>query len=180
MNEGLIKYVKALKNPKALIVIGIIGILLIFLSSFSGENQENDDDLTCGVMSVEEYKISLEEDIKETVAEITGSKKVTVVVTLESGIRYSYADTREESETKSEDNEKMTSDNAYKDGYITVRTSDGGEQALIVTAEMPEVRGVAIVCEGGDNEYIFEKIQNAVTAALDITSKRVYICGRNT
>ena len=30
------------------------------------------------------------------------------------------------------------------------------------------------------DEYIAEKIQNAVTAALDITSKRVYICGRNT
>ena len=50
---------------------------------------------------------------------------------------------------------------------------------MLVTVEMPEVRGVAIVCDGGDNEYIAEKIQNAVTAALDITSKRVYICGRN-
>ena len=42
---------------------------------------------------------------------------------------------------------------------------------------MPEVRGVAIVCEGGDNEIIAEKIQNTVTAALNITSKRVSIAG---
>ena len=55
--------------------------------------------------------------------------------------------------------------------------ADGGEQALLVTTEMPEVRGVAIVCEGGDSEAINEKIENAVTAALDITSKRVYIAG---
>ena len=46
-----------------------------------------------------------------------------------------------------------------------------------MTAEMPEVRGVAIVCEGGDDEQINEKIKNAVTAALNITSKRVYIAG---
>ncbi len=55
--------------------------------------------------------------------------------------------------------------------------ADGGEQALLVTAEMPEVRGVAVVCRGGDDELINEKIKNAVTAALNITSKRVYIAG---
>ena len=43
--------------------------------------------------------------------------------------------------------------------------------------DMPEVRGVAIVGEGRDSEAINEKIENAVTAALDITSKRVYIAG---
>ena len=42
---------------------------------------------------------------------------------------------------------------------------------------MPEVRGVAVVCRGGDDELINEKIKNAVTAALNITSKRVYIAG---
>ena len=64
-----------------------------------------------------------------------------------------------------------------KQSYITVKTADGGEQALLVTAEMPEVRGVAVVCRGGDDELINEKIKNAVTAALNITSKRVYIAG---
>ena len=39
------------------------------------------------------------------------------------------------------------------------------------------MRGVAVVCEGGDDEIINEKITNAVTAALNITSKRVYIAG---
>ena len=60
-----------------------------------------------------------------------------------------------------------------------MKTADGGEQALLITEQMPEIRGVAIVCEGGDNEIINEKIKNTVTAALNITSKRVYICGRN-
>ena len=49
---------------------------------------------------------------------------------------------------------------------------------MLITEKMPEIRGVAIVCEGGDSEFIKEKITNSVTAALDITSKRVYICGR--
>ena len=122
----------------------------------------------------------MERDIKNTVSEITGSKDVSVIITLESGIKYSYADIREETVTEKEEKENKTSDNELKEGYITIKNADGGEEALLVTTEMPEVRGVAIVCDGGDNQYICEKIQNAVTAALDITSKRVYICGRNT
>ena len=48
---------------------------------------------------------------------------------------------------------------------------------LVVTEIMPQIRGVAIVCELGDSPAIAERIQNAVTAALDITSQRVYIAG---
>lgn len=100
-----------------------------------------------------------------------------MVITLESGIKYSYADIREGvSADKTESDSKSTS-SELKQSYITVKSADGGEQALLVTTEMPEVRGVAIVCEGGDDEQINEKIQNAVTAALNITSKRVYIAG---
>ena len=90
---------------------------------------------------------------------------------------YSYADVNEGSSAdKTESNSKSTS-SENKQSYITVKSADGGEQALLVTTQMPQVRGVAIVCRGGDDELINEKIQNAVTAALNITSKRVYIAG---
>ena len=129
-------------------------------------------------VEVSEYKKEIENDIAETVTQITGSKKVKVIVTLESGIKYSYADTKEETASDKTEKETQVSDKELKEGYITVKTADGGEQALLITEQMPEIRGVAIVCEGGDIETINEKIKNAVTAALDITSQRVYICGR--
>lgn len=178
MNDLLNKYIKIFKKPKVLIITGIIGLLLILFSSFS-DSGEYQGESKIPQITIEEYKTNLEEDIKSTVAEITGSDNVSVIITLESGIKYSYADTREEIISEKSEEDNKTSDNEIKAGYITVKTSDGGEEALLVTAQMPEVRGVAIVCDGGDNEYICEKIQNAVTAALDITSKRVYICGRN-
>ena len=33
------------------------------------------------------------------------------------------------------------------------------------------------MCAGGDDEEIREKVQNAIMAALNITSKRVYVTG---
>lgn len=180
MNDFKQKAIKAVKNPKILMIAGITGIILIFISSFfSGDGEKKKADET-NIFSTEEYRSCLEDDIEKLVSEITGSRSVSVVVTLENTVSYSYADTREEISSDQKGDKTSASDTELKEGYITVKTADGGEQALLVTEFMPEIRGVAIVCEGGDNEFINEKILNTVTAALNITKKRVYICGRNT
>lgn len=178
MNDVINRLTEKIKNPKLLVVLGLIGIALICLSSFIGGGEKAENKAPSGEnITAEEYRVQLEESIEEIVKSITGNGNVKVVITLESGIKYSYADIKEGvSADKTESNSKSTSSES-KQTYITVKTADGGEQALLVTTEMPEVRGVAIVCEGGDDEQINEKIQNAVTAALNITSKRVYIAG---
>ena len=180
MNDTLNKYIVKFKNPKALIIAGVMGILFIYLSTFfGGSDSANEGNLTSGSISLEEYREQLEEDVCEMVKKITGSKNVSVVITLESGVRYSYADIEEESESYKTESEKESNETQFKNGYVTVKTADGGEKALLITENMPEIRGVAIVCEGGDNEIIGEKIKNSVTAAFNITSKRVYVCGGN-
>lgn len=178
MNEVINGYLKKLKSPKVLVIAGLAGILLICLSTFIGsgtgkkEKTQTSDDITA-----EEYRVQLEKSVAGIVASITGEDNVNVVITLESGIRYSYADIKESVSANKTESNSESSSSEWEQTYITVKSADGGEQALLVTTKMPEVRGVAIVCEGGDNEQINEKIQNAVTAALNITSQRVYIAG---
>ncbi|MBR4099640.1 MAG: hypothetical protein IKK55_01470 [Clostridia bacterium] len=178
MNNLIAKYIPKIKSPKFLVVIGIIGIVLIFLSSLGGSGEKSQKTDTTPI-SAEEYREQLEKDIKNIVKGITGSNKVTVVVTLESGIRYKYADITEGSSEDKTENDTISTSSELKQGYITVKTADGGEQALLVTTQMPEIRGVAIVCLGGDNSTVAEKIENTVTAALNITSQRVHIAGGN-
>lgn len=179
MNEVFNKYILKLRSPKVLIAVGLVGILLIFLSSL-GKQDEKKSIQTQNTMTTEEYREQLENDICDMVSNITGNKRVTVVITLENGIKYSYADTKEKIASDKTSEQTQTSDSELKEGYIIVKNSEGGEEALLITEQMPEVRGVAIVCEGGDNPIMNEKILNTVTAALNITSKRVYICGRKT
>ncbi len=176
MNNQIGKYIEILKKPKSLIILGVVGILFIFLSTLSVDSKKESKTDTPEI-SVEQYREALESDVKKIVKGITGDKRATVVITLESGISYQYADTTEGSTADKTDKNATTSSSESKQGYITVKNKDGSEQALLVTAKMPEVRGVAIVCEGGDNEALAEKIQNTVTAVLNITSKRVYIAG---
>ncbi len=178
MNEKLKKFIPKKISPKILITVGLLGIVLIGASSLFEGKEKTETVTESEEMSVLSYKELLEEQISEMVTYITGSRKVSVVVTLESGVIYSYADITEESASDKTEGDSKSAESELSSGYITVKTADGGEEALLITAEMPSVRGVAVVCEGGDNELLAEKIKNAVMAALDITAKRVYICGR--
>ena len=177
MNENIKNFIIKLKNPKLLIIIGTVGIALIAFSSFIPSKSEKDKNLeNTSTLSADEYKNNLENDIREIVLGITGYDS-TVMVTLESGIRYDFADdTKDTISTVSGQNSTADSRTNTK-SYITVKDSNGGEKALVITEKMPEIRGVAIICIGGDQENVAEKIEGAVCAALNITSKRVYIAG---
>lgn len=177
MNDVLQNLKTKLKTPKTLIIAGLVGVGLIFLS---GLFDSPPDTMTeTANFNIEAYKSALQQDIEALVTDITGSSDVTCLITLESSVKYSYADTVEKSTQDKSGQTDQSLDTEIKEGYITVKTADGGEAALIITESMPEVRGVAIVCPGGDNEAVAEKIKSSVTAALNISSKKVYICGRN-
>ncbi len=181
MNDFLCGVKNGLKSPKALIIIGVFGILLIGISSvFGGDKTQTETVKKTVNFSEEDYCEDLENKVKKIVTDITGDKKPTVVVTLKSGIKYSYADSlKEDDESRTNEKSEEKSKSSSKT-YITVKSSDGGEEPLIVTYMMPEIRGVAVICDGGDDAGINEKIKNAVTAAFNITTKRVFITGGTT
>ncbi len=177
-NKGLWGLLSRVKNPKILLGLGIIGMLLILVSSlFPHPEKKVSEKKEMAYISPEEYCDTLEKSIQSIVTEITGSKDSIVVVTLESGVRYSYAREEENTSSNMSGSSSSQESNSESNSYITVKASDGSEQALLVTEYMPSIRGVAIVCFRGNDEQIAEKIKGAVTAALNITAKRVYITG---
>ena len=176
MNKLLSKIPAVINKPKLIMIIGLAGIALIFLSTLFPSGSKNKT-VNAGAVTAEEYRKTVYGSVKEIVTGITGDKNPTVVITLESGVRYDYADLKESDTSASTGKETEENRKATKQSYITVKSADGGEEPLIVAEIMPEIRGVAIVCDGGDSPAVAERIQNAVTAALDITSQRVYVSG---
>ena len=49
------------------------------------------------------------------------------------------------------------------------------ENHLVRKIENPEITGVLIVCDGGDDIGVKEKVINAVSTVLNIPSNRVYV-----
>lgn len=164
------KIMRLMANPKTsgiILVAGIIGIALIFLSNLSDEKTEETPQKAD--FSQEEYCLSLENEIKEMVGGICGDFSSTVTVTLDTGIVYEYA--TEVKEKDSKDESKQSAEN--EKNYITVKDKNGAETPLIITSYMPRVRGVSVICSA--NEDTAEKIKNAVSAALDINSRKIYV-----
>ena len=171
MAEFLKMKLTKLRNGKALFIIGIIGILLIFASSLIPGKEKNTAPVN-DVFDASEYVEALEKSVKKTVQSITGSRDVTVFITLEGGPRYTYG---QDSKNKSE-NSDIENNNESEFSYIIVTDSDGNEKAISVYEYYPEVRGVTVVYSG--SSAFGEKIQSAVTAALGITSKRISIINK--
>ena len=169
------KFSELLKNKnfaRILFIVGIVGILLIFLSSFFSDKKEKTQ-TPKDAFSETEYLSGLKEDIKTMVTAICGDDGAVVTVTLDTGMVYEYAE-----EIKKNDRADGTnSSRESEQKYITVEDSAGAEVPLIITSYMPRVRGVSIICNY-DSEETADKIRNAVQAALDITSRKIHISKR--
>ena len=181
VNENIKRTVLKLKNPKVLIAVGFIGIFLIFISSVIPKKENKKTEVTAeDSISTEEYRELIKEGVRSIVESITGDSNATVVVTLDSSVKYSYADSKQSDLSSTSGSNTEQSSESVSQSYITVKDSNGGEKPLVITELMPNIRGVAVICRNGDDESVAEKIEGAITAALNITSKRVYITGGNT
>ena len=100
-----------------------------------------------------------------------GAGDAQVLVTLDRSSEQIYA-TEERSSARTE---STGSDGESETTYFSVRGSDGSEQALPLTELQPVIRGVVVVCPGGGDPAVAERITQAVTTALDISSARVCV-----
>ena len=171
------------KSKKIIICIGILGIALIFISElFKTNNAKKVTASTSSTASSStyEYVAQLENNLKELISSIKGAGNTRVMVTLENSEETVYATEEKKNKEATEDksdgqlSKKRESDDCEKK-YITVRDADGTERALSVTQIQPTVKGVVVVCDGGDIPEVQQKITDAIKTALNITSKRVYV-----
>ncbi|MFR8003502.1 MAG: stage III sporulation protein AG [Hydrogeniiclostridium sp.] len=172
-------FTKLAENPsarKGIVAVGILGILLIFLSGLF-QNTDSDADTSVSsqdsAVNVAEYTDALQQKLQELLSKISGAEDASVMITLEKDAEQVYA-TEEKKSTKT-DGETMDDD--AQTNYILVKDSDGSQKALKITEVLPVVQGVVVICRGGDDPQLQQKITDAVTTALHISSARVCVIG---
>lgn len=173
------------KKMKLIFAVGIIGILLIFLSSFlpkgktaagtGAEQAEKQTSAAQPLLTNEEYEQRYQQRVEKLVRSIDGAGAAHAVVTLESGPEYVYA--KEESKTDDLTNggDTLSKRNSLDQKTILVEDSDGRRTALLRMTLEPTVKGVVVVCEGGGNPMVVEQVTEAVKVALGIPSTRVCV-----
>jgi len=170
-------------KPKMLLILGLSGIVLIYMSTFFGGNkkpQTNKLTEKNATVNTQNYVTNLENNLREIVNKITGTNKSTVFVTLNSGVEYVYANEIKSnfdsaSDEVGSEKSKIQSKESSEDRHVIVKLPGGGEEALIITELSPKIRGVVVVCDYGDNEDIKESVEQALVTALDISKTRVCV-----
>lgn len=162
--------IKKLKEKKTTVitVLGIVGLLLIMISTVLPDKKQSDvlpkEDIVSDVINVDSYRIETEQRLKDFLEKIDGAGEVEVYLTVGSGERYIYA--AEEKTVKSDN--KTEEENKY----VTYGSS---KEPLLETVETPEITGAVIVCTGGESPTVEERIYKAVSSALGISTGKIYV-----
>jgi stage III sporulation protein AG len=166
---------------KVIIIAGLIGIALIFISGFfKNSNAPPKTESAQSVVTSEQYAARLENSITDIVTRIQGVGTAKVLVTLEQSTQYIYATEEKKSNQTTEDKSgsssiKNEANNNTETKYILAKDADGTQKALPITEVQPIVKGVVVVCDGGDNPAVQQNVISAVTTALNITTVRVCV-----
>lgn len=178
------KFLSEEKNKSLIIILGLLGIFLIFISNFLKPKGGNVKKIPETKINSDQYSERLERNLESIVSSIKGAGEAKVLVTLENGTETVYATEEKKNKEASEDKtngettRKKESDDCEKK-YITIKDCEGTEHALAVTEIQPKIKGVIIVCSGGDNPTVQQRIISAVTTALSIPSNKVCVTKSN-
>ncbi len=167
-----------------IVILGLIGILLIFISTYikpssygSRAETEESEELTAD--ELEKYRSALSEELGNMLASMNGVGRTKVMITIGGTARNVYATDTDvngrETSRKSGDDENGDRQSNEKKTCIVIRQRDGSEKALSVGQLMPEIKGVLVVCDGGDDEDVRKRVTDAVKAALDIGDRHICV-----
>ncbi len=155
------------KTVTLILFIGCIGILLIFISEIiPGKEQNIEKSTVSGMYEKEDLENELENRLENEISKIKGAGKTSVMLTVDSSREYSYAKNSSEEKDEAQISEEEE---------IVIIEGKNGEEPIIFKINEAKIRGVLIVCEGGDNALVREKLIEAACALLDIPSNKVSV-----
>ena len=158
------------------LLIGLAGICLIVLADTlwgtapsGGGNDPPVQETAAQPQQPSSTEQELEERLAGMIGSVQGAGRVRVMVTLENAGETVYA-TNEKSDTQTSGTaDRRTS---YENEHVFFEAQEG-RQPLVETRLEPEVKGVAVVCEGGDDVTVIRRITDLVSVVLKLPSNRV-------
>lgn len=149
------------RKKSVLLVGSMIGVLLLLIGTFISTSESEKKE----AFSVSFYTEELEKKIKELCESVSGVSDAHVLLTLDSSGEYVYAQNTEKNISGS-----------YASDYLII-TKNGEESGVLLEEIFPRIRGVAVVCQGGDSALIRKTLTELLSAALGIPGGNIRIAG---
>ena len=174
------KQLEKLMNSKLkyVFLLCLVGIILILISTTTKKKentQKEDAKKTYKTMDAKEYEQQLENKLKDIVSKIKGVGKSDVFITLENGVENIYANSEKKTTNSNENfSGKMSKKNDLQKDVVVI-DGNKGKKALMITQKEPTIKGVLVVCEGGDDVNVVKQITDAISKSLNIKKNRLSV-----
>lgn len=125
------------------------------------------------------YIDGLENKLEQTIAGMEGAGEVLVMITCkDTGEKILDKNQPYESETEKvkEDGKESECTSIHSDQETVLIEQEGDTTPIVVLEKYPEIEGVVVVCEGGDNSALALRIKEAVQALFDIDAHKIVVC----
>ncbi len=146
--------------------LGIVGICLIFLSSVVPKEEKHKQQSNQEQAQVAE----IQSQLKHLIENIEGVGKVEIMLTLDTESERIYATNQTVEQNQSQQNKTSRQESSH-----VILGGGAGQQPLVETTYMPQVRGVAVVCEGAENITVVSRITDTVSVVLDLPASRICV-----
>ena len=180
------------KTPKKnhLLILFLTGLLLFIavvpFPSPEKDESENETSISAGSVSetdMGEYETYLEKKTADILRQVDGVGEVTVMITLKSGgqkiiekDQSSTSQTTEESDSAG--GVRTVEDTVSDKTSIYEQQSDGSSVPYVSKELSPEVEGVVVIADGGDNAVTAKSITEAVQALFGVEAHKIKIMKR--
>lgn len=176
--EKLRRFFQGENSMRLVVLAGLAGLVCILLSSFFPDNEEKTAQKDNASMpqeegmqeqSAETYAEELEKRLEAILMQIEGVGSCRVMITVSGSASYTYA--QDVQQNTREEQLEIQREHVVLD-------EDSGDAPLVERIANPEVVGVIVACEGGENHVVRELIFEAVHAALDVPHNRICVTKR--
>lgn len=133
--------------------------------------------------TMEAYEEYLERRLGGALEYVEGVGRAEVVVTLRSsGQKIVEKDLSSNSQTSSEEDQnggtRETADSSSDRTSVYAQGSDGSQTPYISKEMTPEIEGVLVIAEGGDNAVVIQNITEAIQALFGVEAHKIKIMKR--
>lgn len=156
---------KLLDQYKYVLIVIAAGIILLLWPT--GEREPyTETGSTADVREIFDLN-ALEEKLSQTLSKVEGAGKVTVTLTVKSGMEQVLASDRITS---------VSERGSSVEEETVLVNSGGGQETVLLTQRYPTFQGALVVCEGGDDAEIRLLLTQAVSALTGLGADRITVC----
>jgi stage III sporulation protein AG len=178
--KGNFAWRELLQKKNALFFVGLAGVCLIGLSDILFAESASTEaaaaqETAYTAVAASEYTAALEARLAQLLAAVDGAGKVQVMLTLEgTGETFFALDEQSDTTLQTKDDEQTQRQTTYRSEHV-LYDGGAGSTPLVEQQTEPEVRGVAVVCEGGDDIVVVKRITELVAVVLGLSSNRICV-----